>query len=228
MSWDQVLKGLMDLYDGMRLERLDASLREKQQIQICQEEHRRRIGDSRVIVASADSGAEGAPPSDAGTRVGRFKRQRLSLNCKHNDGDTEVARDCTVFDNEVALSGFAVARSGNDRAGYEFLLVRKPSQDIKLIYANIRVKAEEEIVEEYRRTSGGAYETHGPAKYSAILANNIRSLSSTNLERVAADARVVRFTSGSPNLLHIWDGLHQGATSGECEVRYLLTAALFH
>ena len=68
MSWDQVLKGLMDLYDGMRLERLDASLREKQQIQICQEEHRRRIGDSRVIVASADSGAEGAPPSDAGTR----------------------------------------------------------------------------------------------------------------------------------------------------------------
>ena len=203
MSWDQVLKGLMDLYDGMRLERLDASLREKQHIPICQEEHRRRIGDSGVIVASADSGAEGAPPSDAGTRVGRFKRQRLSLNCKHNDGDTEVARDCTVFDNEVALSGFAVARSGNGRAGYEFLLVRKPSQDIKLIYANIRVKAEEEIVEEYRRTSGGACETHGPAKYSAILANNIRSLSSTNLERVAADARVVRFTSGSPNLLHI-------------------------
>ena len=208
----------MDLYDGMRLKRQDASVREKQQIQRCQEEHRRRMEDSRETVASADSGAEGALSSDAGTRVGRFVRQRLSLNYKNNDGDTEVARDCTIFDNEVALSGFAVARSGNGRGGYEFLRVRKPSRNIKRIYANIRVKAEEEIVEEYRRTS---------AKYSAILTNNIRSLSSTNLERVAAAARVVRLTSGSRNLLRLWDGLRQGATSGECKVRYLLSAVLF-
>ena len=78
-----------------------------------------------------DSGAEGALSNDEGTRVGRFKRQRLRRNYKNNDGDAEITRDCCLFDNEVTLSGFAVARSGDDRGGCEFLLVRAPLRGIK-------------------------------------------------------------------------------------------------
>ena len=89
------------------------------------------------------------------------------------------------------------------------------------------MKAEEEVVEEYRRTSDATFETHESAKYSTILAKNIPSLSSKNLEHVAADARIVRITSGSRNLQCFWDGLRQGATSGECEVRYLLSDGVF-
>ena len=145
---EQVLKGLVGLF---RLEREDASVRGKHEILRGREEHRRRMNDSMDIVASTDSGAEGALSNDEGPRVGHFKRQRLHRNYKNNDGDAEVTRNWSSFDNEVTLGGFAVARSGGDKGGYEFLLVRKPSRGMKRINANIHVKAKEEIMEKYRR-----------------------------------------------------------------------------
>ena len=73
MSWEQVFKGLMDLYNGMRLG-MQAFGRSRN----FEDAERNTVVEwttlARPLCLSADSGAEGALSSDAGTRVGRFKR----------------------------------------------------------------------------------------------------------------------------------------------------------
>ena len=119
---------------------------------------------------STGSDAEGALSNNEGNRVGHFNRQRLHQNYENNRWDAEVTRDCSLFGNEVTLGSFTVtvARSGDDKGGYEFLLVRKPSRCIKRINVNMHVKAEEEIMEKYRRTLGATFETHDSAKFSLL------------------------------------------------------------